>query len=38
MCLTGAAECKRQKEALVCPLCRKVWINKTKNVEKTEKR
>jgi hypothetical protein len=34
----GATECKRQKEALVCPLCRNVWAIKTKNVEKTEKR
>ncbi|XP_028404543.1 mitogen-activated protein kinase kinase kinase 1-like isoform X3 [Dendronephthya gigantea] len=31
-----AAECKRQKEALVCPLCRKIWANKTKNVGKNE--
>ena len=23
----GAGECKRQKEPLICPLCRKVWVS-----------
>ncbi|XP_046841347.1 mitogen-activated protein kinase kinase kinase 1-like isoform X2 [Xenia sp. Carnegie-2017] len=32
-----AAECKRQKETLVCPLCRKVWVSKGKSADKNDK-